>query len=634
MSVRTVRNGVARQLPCLLIGLFLLGAMAFPGTSLLAATTAQALALKPIQSGVDYARPSKQQVEKCTIKPEKNGEVTSWVVRDAKGEVLRRFSDSNQDNVVDIWSYFQNGVEVYRDLDTNFDSRADQYRWFHSAGVRWGIDEDQDGEIETWRSISPHEVAEEVVRAIKQGDQAIFNSLLLTEDEIKRLGAGRTLRQKLVRSRADAPSKFRKLIANQQTISAKGRFVDFGAARPSLLPAGTDESSRDIMVYQNVSALVDESGKAEQVQIGLLVKVGQAWRLVEAPQIGDDAAGLTIAATLTAATQADDNPTEQMQALMSQLEQLDRTPPGRTSQQRATLIEQRVKLLRRLTAATPRGGLRDQWLNQLADMLSAAVVEGDYKAAHEQLNQLDGELKNLGAGSDAQAHVRFQRIYTNWVRQNQDSKGDYPKVQSEWRESLQAFTKEFPNSTDSAEALLQLGMVDDLAGRDEEATKWYRQLSQNFDGSPRAAKAAGALRRLESPGKVLKIRGTALDGKRLGLENYRGKHVLVQYWASWCEPCKEDMATLQKLSKQFSRKGFAVLGVNLDNKRGEAQQFVHSTRLPWRHLHEPGGLEGRLANEMGIINLPLMLLVDDTGKVLSRNIRADELENELRRILK
>ena len=54
------------------------------------------------------------------------------------GKILRKFVDTNGDNIVDQWGYFNDGVEVYRDIDSNFNGKADQYRWLNTAGTRWG----------------------------------------------------------------------------------------------------------------------------------------------------------------------------------------------------------------------------------------------------------------------------------------------------------------------------------------------------------------------------------------------------------------------------------------------------------------------------------------------------------------
>ncbi len=80
-----------------------------------APTVEDALKLAPLQAGIEFDTPTADQAKQCKISPEKIGAATAWVVRDPNGVILRQFSDSNGDNVVDTWSYYKNGLEVYRE---------------------------------------------------------------------------------------------------------------------------------------------------------------------------------------------------------------------------------------------------------------------------------------------------------------------------------------------------------------------------------------------------------------------------------------------------------------------------------------------------------------------------------------
>src|SRR5688500_7681650 len=75
----------------------------------------QALGLAPVQKEVEYAKPAADDVDKCTNEVEKNEGRVGWVVKDPQGTVIRRFVDTNGDNTVDQWSYYEGGLEVYRD---------------------------------------------------------------------------------------------------------------------------------------------------------------------------------------------------------------------------------------------------------------------------------------------------------------------------------------------------------------------------------------------------------------------------------------------------------------------------------------------------------------------------------------
>jgi hypothetical protein len=109
--------------------------------------------------------------------------------------------------------------------------------------------------------------------------------------------------------------------------------------------------------------------------------------------------------------------------------------------------------------------------------------------------------------------------------------------------------------------------------------------------------------------------------------------VLIQYWATWSDNCKADMVLLKDLyAKKGGGRDFEILGVCLDSTAAPAQQYLAANRFPWNHLYEPGGVDGRLADEMGVMTLPLMLLVGRDGRVVNNNIQVAELDAELTRL--
>ena len=259
----------------------------FCNSALAQPSAVEALKLTPMQQDVDFDIPDSPA--DCKIASENlNGNV-AWVVRGPSNELLRRFVDSNGDNKVDLWRYYNNGIEVYRDIDADFNGKADQYRWFGTSGTRWGLDLDEDGSIDEWKSISAEEVSAEVVEAIKTADQNRFENLLLTKDELVGLGLGSKLKTRISSRAKRAVSIFKKTANTQTSIDKATKWIDFGGLRPGTIPAGTDGSTKDVTVYENVVAMVETGGKPAQIPIGTLVKVQDVWRVVDLPiSNGDD----------------------------------------------------------------------------------------------------------------------------------------------------------------------------------------------------------------------------------------------------------------------------------------------------------------------------------------------------------
>src|SRR5690348_7046843 len=220
-------------------------------------TVEQALKLVPIQKNVNYDQPHLNEIPKCTIKPEKGEKLSGWAVYGPAGEPLRRFLDTNGDGQIDLWCYYNDGLEVYRDIDSDYNLKADQYRWFNTAGTRWGIDAKEDRSIDQWKCISAEEASQEIVAAIAAGDAKRFSCLLLTDDELDALGVGSAKKKEISERLSAAPAAFAAFVKSQKAINADSDWSSFGSSKPGLVPSGTEGSTKDIVVYENVSAVVE-----------------------------------------------------------------------------------------------------------------------------------------------------------------------------------------------------------------------------------------------------------------------------------------------------------------------------------------------------------------------------------------
>ena len=222
----------------------------FPSLTCAAPTAEQAMALRPMQRDVNFDLPTKpDELTKCTVDLEEDDNGSAWVVRSQNGTILRRFIDTNADNKIDQWCYYQAGSEVYRDVDADYDERADHFRWMRLEGIRWGLDGTNDGVIDSWKMISAEEVTAEVVAALRDANardkriaqeaQQRFERLLLTKSELNSLGLGKEDSQRLARQISDAQRQFSKQARSQKTITDETKWMHFAAGKPGVLPAGT-----------------------------------------------------------------------------------------------------------------------------------------------------------------------------------------------------------------------------------------------------------------------------------------------------------------------------------------------------------------------------------------------------------
>ena len=588
----------------------------------------QALKLTPTQAGVNYDRPKPGEVAKCKIVANKAGNQTGWIVEGPTGVVLRRFIDTNRDNVVDQWSYYKNGAEVYRDIDSKFKGKADEFRWLGTAGGRWGVDRDGDGAIDQWKELSAEEATAEVVAALADRDPGRFISVLATPEDLRALGLNPSRTDVLKSKVVKAEAAFRQLVAKQKTITPESKWMQFGGGRPSIVPAGTDGSTRDVRVYENAVATVRTGDKYSQVQIGTLVQMGDAWKVVDIPSVdgeGQADSSAAIAFSLASASAEAAPSTEGMsEEALKQLAELDKFDP---------LDPRRADVLERLAQQSRTAKDRNMWYQQIADTLSAAVQTGNAPDGLRRLDALFLQLRKDKADKDLVAYVRFRILSAEYAQKLQAPNADFAKIQDAFHKNLEQYISDYPTALDAAEAMLQLGIAQEFAAKDDNAKQWYRRIVAEFAKSPAAAKAAGAILRLESVGKTISFSGKSLTGDMVSIADYRGKVVLIHYWATWSNSSKKDFATLRQLVSTYGPK-FAIIGVSLDNNAKELNNYLADNTIPWAQVFEQGGLDSPPANQLGILTVPTMILVNQEGQVVNRAISPNDVEAEVKKLLR
>ena len=199
---------------------------------------------------------------------------------------------------------------------------------------------------------------------------------------------------------------------------------------------------------------------------------------------------------------------------------------------------------------------------------------------------------------------------------------------------MKAFLEAFPKSDEEPEVLFQLASTNEFNGEEKDARDYYSQLVADYPETPPGKKAAGAIRRLDSVGKPIALKGKTADGQTVDTAQLRGKTVLIAFWATSVPAARKDLPEIAKIYDKTKSKGFEVVSVCLDSDPAALADFLKNNPLPWPTVFEPGGLEGRLGAEFGIIVLPTMILVDADGNVLSRSVRnAADLDIQLEKAL-
>ncbi len=189
----------------------------------------------------------------------------------------------------------------------------------------------------------------------------------------------------------------------------------------------------------------------------------------------------------------------------------------------------------------------------------------------------------------------------------------------------------FNASVDKARAIVGAPPVENLTAELEALTAASDASSEDKAAAEKMLKSIKATAELKS--KPLDMKFTAVDGREVDLSKMRGKVVLIDFWATWCGPCVQELPNVLKAYKELHPKGFEIIGISLDSDKEKLESFVKEKGMDWPQFFDGKGWKNEMATTYDIHSIPAMWLVDQKGMVIDTAARGG-LEGKVAKLLK
>ncbi len=185
-----------------------------------------------------------------------------------------------------------------------------------------------------------------------------------------------------------------------------------------------------------------------------------------------------------------------------------------------------------------------------------------------------------------------------------------------------------------AEAYKGLGKYEDAQAEYKIILDQYRDVDrQLLSAVHQNTMTMESERRLKVGSEPIAFEVTSIEGKKISPKQYKGKVLLLDFWATWCAPCKHEMPSVKKVYGKYKDKGFEIVGISLDKSRGDLDRYLAANNIQWPQFFDGKYWQNEIAVKYGVSSIPATYLIDKKGKIRYKSLRGNQLEVAVKELL-
>jgi peroxiredoxin len=246
----------------------------------------------------------------------------------------------------------------------------------------------------------------------------------------------------------------------------------------------------------------------------------------------------------------------------------------------------------------------------------------------------------------AEFEERYIKVIDEYMAMSASGETDDAKVEGyvaqtdtiklQYMEFIKQFADENKNSIVTA-IIVNNYMSDSLTPEElEQYANGFDELNSQSSWVQTIFEKIGIARRIETGQPFVDFTMLSPEGKVISLSDYagKGKYVMIDFWASWCQPCRNANPDIVKLYKKYKDKGFEIVGVSLDKEKSEWTKAIRADSLKWPQMSDLKYWESEAARLYAVYSIPHAVLLDNDGTILARELTLDELKKKLEELFK